>query len=227
MEFKRTSRRSQKNTTLHTAPTTRGSISPASKKPADNSKSINIRIDMRQVHFPSKKSVKRAVTSKRFIIAATLIAAVALGGSVAYQYYFAKPDTTINPETKPLNKLEYQTVTPEGKSAQQLGGWQRVSPPDGTPVFAYTDEIDGVPISVSQQPLPEKFFESTDSQLNELAKSFNTTNEIAANGVKVYMGTSSRGPQSVIFIKNGLLILIKSQSKIDDASWARYAESLK
>lgn len=102
-----------------------------------------------------------------------------------------------------------------------------MSPPDGTPVFAYTDEIDGVRISVSQQPLPEKFFESTDSQLDELAKSFNTTNEIAANGVKVYMGTSSKGPQSVIFIKNGLLILIKSQSKIDDASWARYAESLK
>lgn len=182
---------------------------------------------MRKIHLPSKKSVKHVVKSKRFIIAVSFVATVALGASTTYQYYFARQDTAINPETKPLNKLEYQTVTPEGKSAQQLGGWQRVSPPDGTPVFAYTDEIDDVPISVSQQPLPEKFFESTDSQLDELAKSFNTTNEIAANGVKIYLGTSSRGPQSVIFIKNGLLVLIKSQSKIDDKSWARYAESLK
>lgn len=182
---------------------------------------------MRRIHLPSKKSMEHVVRSKRFIVASAIVATVALGGTVAYQYYFARSDTTINPETKPLNKLEYQTVTPEGKSAQQLGGWRRVSPPDSTPVFAYTDEIDGVPISVSQQPLPEKFFESTNSQLDELARSFNTTNEIAANGVKVYMGTSSRGPQSVIFIKNGLLILIKSQSKIDDKSWAHYAESLK
>ncbi|MBH1979970.1 hypothetical protein I8H83_03265 [Candidatus Saccharibacteria bacterium] len=226
MEFKRTSRRSQKNTTLHPAPSTGGTISPASKKPTNTAKSINIRIDMRNVRLPSKKSVKHVMTSKRLIIAAALIATIAIGGTVAYHYFFAD-SATINPETKPLDKLKYQTVTPEGKSAHQLGGWQRVSPPDGTPVFAYTDEIDGVRISVSQQPLPEKFFESTDSQLDELAKSFNTTNEIAANGVKVYMGTSSKGPQSVIFIKNGLLILIKSQSKIDDASWARYAESLK
>ena len=80
---------------------------------------------------------------------------------------------------------------------------------------------------MSQQPLPDKFMESTDAQLDELAKGFGATNEIKANGVRVYVGTSAKGPQSALMIKDGLLILIKSHSKIADSSWARYAESLR
>lgn len=229
MEFKRASRRSQKNTAKPSIPPARGTPSASPKKSTEPSKSINIHIDMQAVRLPSRSSVLLTVKSKKFIVAATLVAIAAIGGGiVTYRYSLKDPETTVSsPQTKSLDKLEYQTVTPGGKTAQQLGGWRRVSPPESTPVFAYTDEIDGVAISVSQQPLPEKFIEGTDSQLDELAKSFNTTNEIKATGVKVYMGTSAKGPQSVMFIKNGLLILIKSQGKIDDKSWARYAESLK
>ena len=80
---------------------------------------------------------------------------------------------------------------------------------------AFADTIDGVPVSVSQQPLPEVFKKDTDAHLSELAKSYNATDKMNADGTTVYIGTSAKGPQSALFVKNNLLILIKSQSKID------------
>lgn len=125
-----------------------------------------------------------------------------------------------------LENLEYQTLLPSGKSISELGGWKRVSPQGKDPVYAYTDSIDGVTISVSQQPLPQSFLSNTESELAELAKKFNATTEIDAGSTKVYVGISAKGPQSAILTKNSLLIMIKSQKKIDDKSWAKYVESL-
>lgn len=122
--------------------------------------------------------------------------------------------------------VTYRTVLPAGKSIDDLGGWKRVSPPEGDPVYAYADTIDGVAVSVSQQPLPRSIKESTDEWVANLAKKFNATNRISADGNSVYIGTSAKGPQSVIFRVDELLILIKSDSKIQDQSWATYARSL-
>lgn len=125
-----------------------------------------------------------------------------------------------------LLKLDYQTILPSGKTITNLGGWQRVSPPESDPVYAYTDTIKGVSVSVSQQPLPDSFKDDADTQVTDLAKKFNATAQIDSDGVIVYIGTSAKGPQSVIFTKNDLLILIKSQQKISDTDWANYIASL-
>lgn len=123
-------------------------------------------------------------------------------------------------------KPKYDTVLPESKSVDTLGGWIRISPPENDPVYAFLDKIGETPISVSEQPLPESFKGDTDGQLAELAKKFNATSKIEAGNVAVYSGVSAKGPQSVIFTKNNLLIFIKSQNKIDDAAWKKYIESL-
>lgn len=119
-----------------------------------------------------------------------------------------------------------ETIVPEGKSVEQLGGWKRVSPPTSDPVFAYTDTLDGIAITVSQQILPESFKTSTDSKVADLAEKFSATTKITAGKTTAYLGSSSKGPQSVIFTKDNVLILIKSQKKISDGSWAKYIESL-
>jgi len=121
---------------------------------------------------------------------------------------------------------EFQTVLPGTKSVSELGGWRRISPPQKDPVFAYADTIGDVPVSISQQPLPASFRDDVDAKVAEMAKKFNATTKIDAGGTKVYVGTSAKGPQSAILTKNGLLILIKSQSKVDDAAWADYVKSL-
>lgn len=128
--------------------------------------------------------------------------------------------------TQAADAPKYQTVLPKDDSIEGLGGWERVSPPSAAPVYAYTDAIRGVAISVSQQPLPEAFKKDTDAHLSELAKSYNATDKMNADGTTVYIGISAKGPQSALFVKNSLLILIKSQSKIDDKQWITYIDSL-
>lgn len=125
------------------------------------------------------------------------------------------------------NTLRYQTISPNGASVSELGGWKRVSPPDDEPVFAYVDTIDNISITVSEQPLPKELKTNTSNQVAELAKKFNATATIDAGETKAYIGTSAKGPQSVIFAKDNLLILIKSQNEIDTKAWAKYIQSLK
>lgn len=148
---------------------------------------------------------------KRVVFVGIAIAAVTASVAV---WLLAQNDTQITGDP------DYQTVLPNNTSIQSLGGWTKVSPEESDPAYAYTDNIDGVSISVSQQPVPDSF------QLAETAKGFNATEELDASGTKVYLGTSAKGPQSIIFTKKNLLILIKSQSKISNESWIKYINTL-
>lgn len=123
--------------------------------------------------------------------------------------------------------VTYRTVLPAGKSIDDLNGWQRISPPEGDPVYAYIDSIDGVRVRVSQQPLPRSMNGGADQWVADVAKNFNATNRIMADSNPLYLGTSAQGPQFAIFHIDELLILIKSDAKINDQSWATYARSLK
>lgn len=125
-----------------------------------------------------------------------------------------------------LNQPSYQTMLPTGKTIQQLGGWQRVSPEDKDPVFAYSDSIGTVPIAVSQQPLPSNFSGDSEARLADLAKKFSATKRLSTANGTAYVGTSAKGPQSAILIKGSTLVLIKSQNNIDDQSWVAYIDSL-
>lgn len=120
----------------------------------------------------------------------------------------------------------FDTVLPKGKSIADFGGWTRVSPSDRNAVFAYVDHIGKVQINVSEQPLPDAFDGDIENQIGYLAKGYHADVKIDADGTDVYVGTSAKGPQSVIFTKNGLLMLIKSSAKISDDDWAAYVRSL-
>ena len=156
------------------------------------------------------------------ITTVTCIVVVVIIGSVVH-YYTSKGSSD---PTGSVNVPQYQTVIPDGTSIAQLGGWKRISPPENDPVFAYSDKIGGVAIAVSQQPLPASFKGSTASSIAELAKSYNATVKVEAKDITAYVGTSAKGPQSVIFTKNNLLILIKSQQKVSNDDWSKYIASL-
>lgn len=119
---------------------------------------------------------------------------------------------------------KFSTVLPAGKSINSLGGWKRNSPPENDPVYAYTDTIKDAKIVVSQQPLPERFKNAPREGLEETAKAFNATEVI--DGVGAYIGTSAKGPQFVLFIKNKVLVMIKSDKEIPQDEWRRYIRSL-
>jgi hypothetical protein len=120
----------------------------------------------------------------------------------------------------------YATILPKGKSIGSLGGWYKVSPPGRDPVYAYVDKIGSIEVDVSEQPLPDAFKANTAGKVAELAQNFNAAEKLNADGMTVYIGTSAKGPQSLIFTKSNLLILIKSSSIVTNDQWIQYVSSL-
>lgn len=171
-------------------------------------------------------TLRQLLVKKRSVMIASIVGVLTVGSLAVGAIIQQQNNEQTKSQGDILENLEYQTVLPSGKNISELGGWKRVSPDKSAPVYAYTDKIGDVAISVSQQPLPDSFLGSNNTALAELAKSYSATKEIDASGTKVYVGTSAKGPQSVLLTKNGLLIMIKSQKKIEDKAWASYVSSL-
>lgn len=126
----------------------------------------------------------------------------------------------------PMNQTpEFAVLIPDGKDVAALGGFAKISPPDSEAVYAYTDQIDGIGIRVSQQLAPSSI-KSNEDGLEKLAQDFNANRNLDIDGLKVYIGQSASGPQSLLFVKNDLLVLISSNSAIADRSWVRYINKL-
>lgn len=122
---------------------------------------------------------------------------------------------------------EFSTLSPSDKNVADLGGWARVSPPGSDKVYAFSDTIGDTNIIVSQQQIPEQFKDAPDTKLKEFAESYAANRVLPTNDdVTAYIGTSAKGPQSVLLLKNDLLVLIKSSSIINDDAWVGYINSL-
>jgi cytoskeletal protein RodZ len=198
------------------------------KTPASTSASRS-----RQSH---RSAVRAFIVSKKAIglLALLIIVALVISTQRTTRNQETAAETNSQAESSQASKSasgnpttpEYKTVLPQGKDIKALGGWRRVSPITSTPVFAYVDKIGAVPINVSQQPLPESFKSDTDSKVSELATTYNATSNFTVGSTKVHIGTSAKGPQSVIFTSKQLLILIKSQKTIDTKAWTDYIATL-
>jgi hypothetical protein len=184
--------------------------------------------------LPIHKKLKQKISQipKKTLVTSTIILAIITISVGCYLLIPRAPKISSNTKgitTKPTllkGTPKYSTVLPVGKNVNDLGGWTRVSPPSSDPVFAYTDKIGNLSVIVSQQPLPANFKSDTDKQVEQLAQGFNANAKISVGSTVVYIGTSAKGPQSVFFSKNGLLILIKSSEVISNDEWAKYISSL-
>ncbi|HEY1085832.1 MAG TPA: hypothetical protein VGE34_03860 [Candidatus Saccharimonadales bacterium] len=158
---------------------------------------------------------------KKLLIYGVVVAAVAVASSI----YFLQP-TTPTQSPNVVDTPQFQTVLPIGEDIAKLGGWKRVSPPDKPGAYAYDDTIGSIAITVSQQRLPNSFKSNTADAITQLAKSYNATEKLTADDTTFYVGASANGPQSVIFTKNDLLILIKSKARVSNKSWVKYIAKL-
>ena len=93
-------------------------------------------------------------------------------------------------------------------------------------VASYADKIEGTNIVVSQQQLPDSLKTDLTKNLKNLAEQFSATDVIPTKGNDSYLGTSAKGPQTVIIVKKDLLIFIKSDQKIDKKIWQQYIDSM-
>lgn len=178
--------------------------------------------------YNATKTQTAKIRSNRLIMSGIILAVIA---SVGGSYLFPNRNnvTADKGSSHDLQRgtPQYATVLPAGKTIQDLGGWTRVSPTDKEPVYAYIDAIGMTKIIVSQQPLPKGFKSDKAEKLAEIAKNYNATEKITVDGETVHIGTSQKGPQSLILSRNDLLILIKSSVQVDSNEWAKYINSLR
>ncbi|MEO6109587.1 MAG: hypothetical protein ABIP50_01070 [Candidatus Saccharimonadales bacterium] len=189
--------------------------------------SIPFSKQIRAKYASLNKKRRRLVQAVGLIIIIAVIATLTVLLISAFLTVHPTQTITKTKDTSLQKTPDYPTVLPEGKTITDFGGWTRVSPPDRNPVFAYVDTINGKQINVSEQPLPPEFKEDTNSQVEQLAAGYKATEKVTVGDITVYIGTSAKGPQSVIFVKNNILVLIKSSLKVSDDDWAKYVNSLK
>ena len=121
---------------------------------------------------------------------------------------------------------KFATILPKNKTISDFGGWTRVSPETSGPVFGYRDMLDGSPILVSEQPLPDSFHDNLTKSVENFAASFNATEKLTVSDTTVYVATASDNSQSLVFTKSNLLVLIKSPSKHTSDAWVGYISQL-
>lgn len=126
------------------------------------------------------------------------------------------------PEEAPKYKILY----PGTKDSNTVGRIVRITPPNQSPAYTYVDNLGGIQINVTQQELPDSFKTDQEGQLDKLAKANNQNEIIQVDSIKVYSGQSTKGAQSITFIKGNLLIFIKSGNKISDEAWVAYISAL-
>lgn len=205
-------------------------------------RTVEIKISMPAVPMPNLKPItehrayvvaktQAAKVPRKKLALAGILLAVALFtvGSNLLTDHNARvaADKKNGQQTLTKGTPDYATVLPAGKTIQDLGGWTLVSPTGRDPVYAYIDTIGNMQINVSQQPLPKEFKPDTAEKVEKLAKDYGASEKITVGDTTVHIGTSEKGPQSVIFYVNDLLVLIKSSVRIDNSEWATYVNSLR
>lgn len=163
----------------------------------------------------------------KFVIAGVVILVLIVGIALWKNISNSPVKTNLTTDSKCPASPQFTSILPQGKSIKSLGGWKPLCPPDSAPTYVYSDVVDDVSVSVSEQPLPASLRDNPAEQVTDLAKKSNYSNTITAGDTTVYVGTSAQGPQSAMLTKKGLLVLIKSTTKISDAAWSNYVQSLR
>lgn len=115
----------------------------------------------------------------------------------------------------------FEPLYPAGESSNVLSAVTR-STPSAEVIYTYKDSVGEIEVEVTQQKVPDNF------DLEKAATDFQATSIIQVDDTKVYHGYSERGDtQSLIFIKDDKMVLIRSPRKLADDQWAAYVASLK
>jgi hypothetical protein len=122
------------------------------------------------------------------------------------------------PREKPTFDILYrQGIDPD------LYDVARVNPAGSAEAYTYLDRVseEGTVFRVTQQKVPDNF------SLATVAEDFQATNVIQVDENIIYHGYSEKGrTQSILFVKDSLLVLVRSPDKLADDAWASYFLSL-
>src|SRR5690606_6291273 len=166
--------------------------------------------------LPRKATMKhlQRLNKKTLIIASLLIIAGIVLAGIGVSNLVLTKNAQVNQTSSSGVSPDFRALLPSDTSIDELGGWNKQTPPNGEVYFVFLDTIDATKIRVSQQELPESMRKDTSTSVAELAKAYRANRSFDANGTKVFIGVNTAGAQSLIFTKNALLVLIASEQTI-------------
>lgn len=93
-------------------------------------------------------------------------------------------------------------------------------------VASFTDDIGGIPIIVSMQPLPGAFSSDPVGYVEKLAADMYADQKISESNPVAFTGKNVNGVQTTIFSKKGLLVFLQATQEVDKKDLAAYITSL-
>lgn len=174
----------------------------------------------------SLKVKEKSILNRRKIVIFGTLVCIFIIIFVSFKMFINRkvPDPgTGQSKPKVSHEPKFDIVTPAGRDIKKESIQY-----DAEKNFAkYDDQIDGVQISVSQQPVPNNFKGNEAAELKLVAEGFAAKDQLQTdNDVAAYIGRSAKGPQTVILIKKDKLMFIKTASQIDVKSIEVYVNNL-
>lgn len=197
------------------------------QKPPTSTRQISLNITIPRVKIKklSKAAVRRLGLPAAITAGVIIVAFVFTVISVTIGRDKSKSDGTHAVLSQNATKPDFKFILPDGKEEETDNGKIGYDPQKR--VVSFADTIGIVKVTVSQQPLPDNFKQDPEGQLEILARNFSANEVIVPSNPKAYLGTSAKGPQTVIFSKSDLLVFIQAASKIDKIDWTDYIRNLR
>jgi hypothetical protein len=178
------------------------------------------------------KQHKPKMFAYKYVVIAIVI--VPLVGFIGFRLYQKNHSTvaevqgasdTQSPEGKDVvlsDKKLFDIVLPRGRDIPQ----DKIFFDQKRKFARYDDDINGIKVSVSQQPLPEEFKNDPDGNIKNVAENFNAKEKLTFDEQSMYLGQSEEGQQTLILTKKSVMIFIVTASQIDKEALKLYAANL-
>ena len=154
------------------------------------------------------------------VVALSIIFVSSISLIILSSNHATKSSRTTGQDKKP----SFSPLVPAGES--QLSDLRGSAYDSTHNSYTYDDLYLGVPIRVSEQPLPNGN-PNTSITVARVAASLHATSTINTDSGLAYMTTSGTyGKQTIVFSKNNLLFFIQSSDIIEQAAWSSYIDNL-
>jgi hypothetical protein len=188
-----------------------------------HSVSINISVPKLKLSKPTIKIPPQLLVHKKWLIcgAVCLVAVIGLTTVLVITKGSKQGSDTTAVLSAAEERPNFTFLLPRGDATGKVFQYNRESQ-----TVSFTDSIGGVRIVIHQTPLNKDLKEDTESKLEKIAQDNAFNEKIVTANPTAYLGTSAKGPQTVLFVKNDLQVFIASDKKIDNHDWAEYITSL-
>lgn len=186
---------------------------------------VSIQISLPEFHMPKIRIPWKQVRYWSVLALAIIGLSIGVRALVGLVPHHKNPDVAV--KGAQTDKPSFKPVVPEDKKDLAQTGSSSTAYDPNRQLYSYSDKYLNGTITVSEQPVPDKFKQDPGS-LAQVAATIGAKDKFETAFGTAYVATSANGTsQRVVFIRQNLLIFMESTKKYDNDAWKIYIESLR